>query len=291
MTVLVTGASGFLGSHLVKKLVQKNFVVIALKRSQSDLYRFDGYSGDFFLYNADEVPLEEIFSQHAIDVVINTVTDYGRRGSSVFSMLETNLMFGLKILETATLHGINAFINTDTLLAKTINPYALSKAQLVEWMRYYAEHSSTKMINVKIEHMYGPKDDDKKFISWLISQLINRVETVDLTSGIQKRDFVYIDDVIRAYEAIIDHLDQCDSFEEFELGSGTSIEMKQFISMIFSIISEQQPLSTRLNFGAVPYRKGEAMVMEADIKKLQTFGWDPQTSLQEGLKKTLAEYI
>nr|WP_299894302.1 NAD(P)-dependent oxidoreductase [Sulfuricurvum sp.]MDD3596890.1 NAD(P)-dependent oxidoreductase [Sulfuricurvum sp.] len=292
MTVLVAGATGFLGSYLVKAFLQKGFTVLVLIRSSSNLIRLQDNLSFIIVCNLEETSLENIFSQYSIDIVVNTVTDYGRNGSVLSSLIETNLLFGLRLLEASVTHEIKAFINTDTLLPKAINPYALSKAQLVDWMHYYADrHLSTKIINIKIEHMYGPKDDKKKFISWFASQLISNVNHIDLTSGIQKRDFIFISDVTKAYEKIIDHLEQFSTFEEFELGSGESIEMKAVIDMITSIIAEKHCVSARLNFGVLSYRQGEQMEMKADIRKLLDLGWKPQTTIELGLKKTLEEYV
>lgn len=64
----------------------------------------------------------------------------------------------------------------------------------------FLSNKQTKMINIKIEHMYGALDDENKFIYWLINKLKQNVEKIDLTSGVQKRDFIYIDDIVSAYE-------------------------------------------------------------------------------------------
>jgi nucleoside-diphosphate-sugar epimerase len=143
------------------------------------------------------------------------------------------------------------------------------------------------MINVKIEHMYGVLDDENKFIYWLINQLKNNVEKIDLTSGIQKRDFVYIDDIVNAYNAIIENIDKLSDFEEFELGMGNSIEVKEFIDKIYKELSRSQTINTILNFGAIPYRDNENMNMEANIIKLNKLSWKAKVSIEYGIKKIL----
>lgn len=288
MTILVTGATGFLGSYLLKAFLTHGYKVIALKRTTSNTYRIDEYLGKVDLYDIDKTELSEIFQNHKIDIVVNTVTNYGRRDSGIASIVETNLMFGLKLLEESVNHNVKAFINTDTLLDKNINAYALSKSQLLDWMQFLS-NKNTKMINVRIEHMYGPKDDENKFIYWLINQLKQNVEKVDLTSGIQKRDFIYIDDIVSAYETIIKNINTLSSFEEFELGTGESVEVKTFIEKIYSELSNTQSLSTKLNFGAVAYRANENMNMQANIKKLKTLGWEPTVSIENGIQSITKE--
>lgn len=205
MIILISGSTGFLGSYLLKSFIKNGHEVIALKRSSSNTYRISNYLDKVTYYNIDEISLEDIFKNHKIDVVINTVTNYGRIDNKISSILDTNLIFGLKFLEESVNANIKAFINTDTLLDRNINAYALSKSQLVEWMKFLS-NKQTKMMNIKIEHMYGPLDDENKFIYWLINQLKQNVEKVDLTSGIQKRDFICIDDIVNAYEAIIQNI-------------------------------------------------------------------------------------
>lgn len=286
MTILLSGSTGFLGSYLLKSFINKGFTVIALKRSSSDQYRVDDVLDQCIVYDSDTVELNTLFETYPIDIVVNTVTNYGRSDKKISSIVETNLLFGLKLLEESVNHNVQAFINTDTLLARNINAYALSKDQLVDWMHFLSNHN-TKMINIKIEHMYGPLDDENKFIYWVINQLKQNVEKIDLTSGKQKRDFVFIEDIVSAYMTIINNSAALSNYEAFELGSGKSIEVKVFIERIYSELSQQYSIDTILNFGAIPYRDNENMYMAADISKLKELGWNPVVSIEDGIKKII----
>jgi len=286
MTILIAGATGFLGSYLLKAFVKNGHEVIAIKRSTSNTYRIQEHLNKCTLYDTETIKIKTIFENHQIDIVINTVTNYGRKDNSVSSIVGTNLMFGLELLEESLNANVTAFVNTDTLLERNINAYALSKAQFVDWMAFFSTRN-TKMINIKIEHMYGPLDDENKFIYWLINQLKQNVEKIDLTSGIQKRDFVYIDDIASAYGTIIKNVKSFSNYEEFELGSGSSIELKEFVGMIVEALSESQTINTNLNFGAIEYRAQENMHMQANISKLKQLGWKPQVSIQDGITKLI----
>jgi len=286
MTVLLSGSTGFLGSYLLKSFVNNGYKVIALKRTSSKIYRIQEYLNQVTFYDIDKTELFTVFENNQIDIVINTVTNYGRKETKISSILDTNLIFGLKLLEESVNNNVKAFINTDTLLDRNINPYALSKSQLVDWMKFLS-NNQTKMINIKIEHMYGAKDDENKFIYWLVSQLKNNVKKIDLTSGIQKRDFIYIDDIANAYEVIIKNVDKFSDYKEFELGSGNSIEVKEFVKQILRELSMNQTIITELNFGAISYRQNENMDMKANIKKLEDLGWKPKVSIEDGIKYIL----
>lgn len=286
MTILLSGSTGFLGSYLLKSFINNGHKVIALKRTTSNIHRIDNNLNLVTLYNIDQIELSEIFKKHKIDIVINTVTDYGRKNSKISKIIDTNLIFGLKLLEESINSNVSAFINTDTLLDKKINSYALSKSQLVDWMKFLL-NKNTKIINIKIEHMYGPQDDDNKFIYWLINQLKSNVKEINLTSGIQKRDFIYIDDIVNAYEVIINNLENLPKYEEFELGTGKSIEVKNFIFKLYSELLKTNIFTTKLNFGSINYRENEQMNMVADIKKLKIIGWKPSVSIDNGIKKII----
>lgn len=286
MTILLTGSTGFLGSYLLKSFIDNGYEVIALKRSTSNIFRIDELLNKVTFYNIDEVEISEIFEKYKIDIVINTVTNYGRKDNQISSIVDTNLMFGLKLLEESVNNNVKSFVNTDTLLERNINAYALSKDQLVDWMKFLS-NQSTKMINIKIEHMYGPLDDENKFIYWLINQLKKNIEKIDLTSGIQKRDFIYVDDIVSAYETIIKNIDTLSNFEEIELGSGTSIEVKDFIKKIYTELSKTQTINTKLNFGAIPYRDNENMNMQANTKKLEKLNWNSKVTVENGIKNII----
>ena len=194
-------------------------------------------------------------------------------------------MFGLELLENS-INNAKAFINTDTLLHRNINAYTFSKAQLVDWM-IFLSNKNTKIINVKLEHMYGPFSGQNNFIYWLVEQLRQNVQKIELTSGLQKRDFIYIDDVVSAYEVIIKNISKFRDYEELELGTGNSIEVKFFIEKIYEEMLKQQNIDTELLFGAIAYRENENMDMKANIQKLASFGWKPEVSIESGIKKIL----
>lgn len=286
MLILLAGSTGFLGSYLLKSFIESGYDVIGLKRSTSDIYRINNYLGKAIFYDIDIVQLSEIFNKHKIDVVINTVTDYGRYNKSIVSLLDTNLIFGLNLLEESINFNIKVFINSDTLLDKEINAYALSKSQLVDWMKLVS-NNDIKVINIRIEHMYGLLDDDNKFIYWLIDKLKSNIDSIDLTSGIQKRDFIYISDIIKAYEIIILNIDKLSNYEEFELGNGSSIEVREFINCVYNELLKKYSIDTILNFGMLKYRDNENMNMIADITKLKQLGWIPTVSMADGIKKII----
>ncbi|MBI5150462.1 MAG: NAD-dependent epimerase/dehydratase family protein [Candidatus Omnitrophica bacterium] len=279
-TLLITGGTGFLGSHLVKRLTGA-YKVVLLKRSFSKTGRLGDILNHVQWYNLDEIDLAEIFSKNTFDVILHTATNYGREADSLPQVLETNLLFPLKLLENGMRVHVPLFINTDTVLGKYTTPYSLSKKQFLEWLAYY--NQEIKIINVKLEHFYGPMDDEHNFVTRAIRKLL-RNEDLDLTPCDQKRDFIYISDVVNAYAAILEHASQIQQpFMEFEVGTGVSLPLKDLLFRMRTLCGS----TSRLNFGALPYRKNEMMDSLVNISTLAQYHWSPRVSLEEGLCQTI----
>jgi len=283
MRVLLTGATGFLGSHLLKALVSKDYEVVVLKRSTSDMWRLKGFENAFKSYDIDCVPLQTAFEEQAIDIVIHTACVYGRKGESIEKILETNLMFGIELLNTAINFNTRIFLNTGTLLDRQINAYALSKNQFEEWLQVASD--KIQVINLKLEHMFGEQDGNDKFTTWILNELKQQKPTIPLTAGTQKRDFIYIDDVVSAYLTCLEQATQLKAFNDIEVGTGVLTPVKTFVTLVKSTLEKLKgsPIETQLNFGALPYREGEIMEPQVDNSVLCSLGWQPKRTLEENI--------
>ncbi|MHB0995552.1 MAG: NAD-dependent epimerase/dehydratase family protein, partial [Elusimicrobiales bacterium] len=119
-----------------------------------------------------------------------------------------------------------------------------------------------------------------------IQSLIRGVPGMDLTPGGQRRDFVYIDDTVEALSAIISHeMRSAKKYVSYEVGSGQPVSIREFVETIKRLTGND---STRLNFGALPYRENEVMESKADLALVKSLGWLPKVPLAEGLERTIA---
>ena len=290
MKVLLTGATGFLGSHLLKALINKGYEVVVLKRSTSDMWRLKGFENTFKSYDIDLVPLQTAFEEQPIDIVIHTACAYGKKGESMQEILETNLMFGIKLLNTSISFNSKSFFNTGTffnigaLSYKYLNYYALSKKQFEEWLQVASD--KIQVINLKLEHMFGEQDGNDKFTTWILNELKQEKPTIPLTAGTQKRDFIYIDDVVSAYLTCLEQVTQLKAFNDIEVGTGELTPVKTFVTLVKSTLEKLKgsPIETQLNFGALPYREGEIMEPQVDNSVLCSLGWQPKRTLEENIE-------
>jgi len=152
-TILITGATGFLGSHLVEKLLSDGFNIIVLKRSFSNVWRIKHLLDKLISYDIDKISLERIFEENKIDVIIHTATLYGRKKEKIYEIIESNFILPLKLLELAVINNTKSFINTDTSLPKHLNYYSLSKNQFKEWF-WDRKSDKNKRYSYKIKRTY-----------------------------------------------------------------------------------------------------------------------------------------
>lgn len=283
--ILLTGATGFLGSHLAKALVSAGYEVTALKRKSSSLCRIESITSDIELIDINFLDYESLFRDFGkIDVIIHTATCYGRNDETVSEIFAANTEFPLRLLDEGSRAGVELFLNTDTILDKYMNLYALSKNQFLQWGQFFAKQGNIRFVNIRLEHFYGPGDDPTKFSAYVINSCLNNVPELKLTAGEQKRDFIYIDDVVSAYMILLEKMGNSDNaFIELDVGSGQSVSIREFVETVHRLTSSK----THLAFGAFPYREAEVMHSEADTSSLQALGWQCKNTLHQGLQKAI----
>lgn len=286
--ILITGATGFLGSHLLKGILDTtDYDIVLLKRSFSNTFRINDELSNpkVTYYDLDKTELTKIFEENEIEAIIHCATNYGRNDKNIVNIVQSNLILPLTLLQLGIENGVKSFINTDTVIDKKVNHYSLSKNHFLDWLEECS--SKIKCINISLEHFYGAFDNETKFTTSIIHQLINKVEKIDLTKGEQKRYFIHIDDVVDAFLAIIKKIDDFENqFTSFEVSTEDNISIKDFVLLVKELTGNNE---TDLNFGAIEYRANELMECKTDISKLKELGWNPQIILEEGIKRTIRE--
>ncbi len=278
--VLITGGTGYLGSNIINSLKDK-YEFVLLKRKTSNLSRVLSIN-EFQAYDIEDFNLE-ILNELKIDVLLHCATHYGRKDIDSVNTIESNLLLPLRLLSIFRKAGQEVkFINTDTILDKHINVYSLSKSQFKEWMLFFSK--DIIFVNIQLEHFYGPLDDKTKFVSYLFDTFLKSVPSLDLTKGEQKRYFTYIDDIVTAFDIILEKIDQfSNGLTEFQVSSDEPINLKTFVNLVKEISGNTV---TELNWGKIPYRDGELIDFLVESSKIKQLGWLPNVSLIEGLQKT-----
>jgi CDP-paratose synthetase len=288
--ILLTGATGFLGSHLLRAFIAKGWDVSIVKRSFSDTIRIYDLLPQLSFVDTDVEPLVSVFDKKKrFDAVVHTATCYGRDGQSAAEVMETNVGLPLELLENSIRCKVPVFINTATffnsasLLYPYLSNYILSKRQFEEWGKLFSAHKKIGFLNLRLHQIYGADDDSSKFATWIFESLKKNLPHIELTPGDQKRDFVYIDDVVSAFVHILDTQKIENEYLDYDIGSGKEISIREFVEKVKEISGAK----TKLIFGAKPYQNFELMQARADIGPMKNTGWAPATSLETGIQKSL----
>lgn len=285
--ILLTGATGFLGSHLLKKLILNDFDVVILVRENSNEYRIKGLNGfSRYIINNNLSNLDELFTIHDIHTIIHIATEYGRESPSS-SIVQSNILMPIKLIEASRAKGLKLFINTDSYFSKYSNygylqDYIQSK---IFFKNFLMSISGFKVVNLQLEHVFGEHDSKTKSIPSLISRMQNNEESIELSEGFQKRDFIYVSDVIDAYFLILKKQEQLNEFENFEVGLGNSISFKAFIKEIHEIIGSK----SNLKFGKLSTRDNEIDESIANNTNLIQLGWTPNFTIRRALTQMIKE--
>lgn len=287
--VLLTGGTGFLGSHILNGLLDANYNVTVLVRKSSNLYRIENIKEivEFFFIDENMSNLDDLFSKKKIEAIIHTATEYGRN-CLMSQILESNLIFPVKLIESGIKHNLKVFINSDTFFGKNefqnmayLNDYTNSKKYFLDYL--FSNNEKIKTVSLRLEHIFGESDSNNKFVTSVLDKLLKSENEILLTDGLQKRDFVYVDDVVAAYLKVLQNIDRIDNFTEFEVGKGESISIRQFVELM-AVLTKAK---SKLIFGALPNRKGEIQDSKANIEPLYKLGWSCKFDIKTALKKII----
>lgn len=287
MTILLTGGTGFLGSHLVRTLSARGHRVLAYVRPDSLSIRPKG---------AEWFPLERgressPFQQGTIDAIIHTATCYGRMEQPVSMLLEVNLLLPVLLANLAMQFKVPLFINTDTYFNigdegySLLPDYSLSKHHALHWLKRCSSGTGLRLANMKLEHMYGPGDRPEKFCPSVLNALAHHVPELPMTTGEQCRDFIYVDDVVAGFLTVLENWKgAAGETAQFGVGWGTSVPIRHFVTLGHRIANSR----TKLCFGALPSRPADFADSRAENNCLRSLGWTPRTGLEDGIRQTLA---
>lgn len=289
MRILLTGTSGFLGSALARHWAEDGHELSLLVRPSSRLDRLEGLTPTARVYRASSPQdIAELVREVAPDAIVHTACSYGRKGETPLDVMQANLVLGIALLQAvldapARPGGPVSVLNTGTVLSPDVSLYALSKTQFSAWGAALATQHPQRLrfIDLRLQQMYGQGDDPSKFTTHVIEACRRNEPRLALTPGEQRRDFIHLDDVVRAYDHILASRDDFSPSDTIDVGSGEAITMRGFVELTKQITGA----STTLDFGAVPYRANEAMLCVADTTRLQALGWRAEVSLADGLTR------
>jgi CDP-paratose synthetase len=281
-SVLVIGATGYLGRH-VCRLLNQSWQVLAVARSAvTDIEQLIGTQGGVPVSLAT-TSLEDIFAHYHPHACVNCAVAY-QQEEPTSDITATNVDLPLQLVSLAEQYQCAQVVTIDTFFTRQDPRYPYqasyieSKREATKRLR--AHQGAVQIINLQLEHMYGPGESTAKFLGAMVAKLQAHVPHIDLTLGEQQRDFIHVADVASAIDTLLHAPKLPATFQHYEVGTGTTHTVREVVERL-KLLTQS---STQLNFGALPYRAYELMVSRAHPEPLFALGWKPQYDLEAGLK-------
>lgn len=292
---LVTGATGFVGGHLVRRLLVDGWEthVIVRPSSNATILRDVLGSGNVRVHDGSTVGLIDILRSVHPDIVFHlaslVVADHSTE--DVDPLVQSNILFGVQLLEAMAVAGVSDIVNTGTYWqhyeGKEYSPvslYAATKQAFQDILQFYCEVRGLRAVTLELPDTYGPGDKRPKLLS-LLGRAARSGETLQMSPGEQLVDLLHVDDVVHGYEVAADGLlsGQLPSSSQYRLSSGSLVRLKDVVELY------RQTTGRIVNvaWGGRPYRTREVLEPVSPVPLLPE--WQPCINLKSGLIALEAE--
>ncbi|HEV7374942.1 MAG TPA: GDP-mannose 4,6-dehydratase [Pyrinomonadaceae bacterium] len=307
-SILVTGGAGFIGSHLVDRLLSEGGWRVCVVDDFNDFYapsvkrenvREHMKSASYRLYEADirmRSRLEDVFKEEKFDCIVHLAARAGVRPSLAEPMLymETNINGTLNLLELAREHGVKQFVfgssssvyginakvpfSEDDPIRQPISPYAATKAAGELVCHTYSHLYGIRCVCLRFFTVYGARQRPDLAIHKFAKLIWEGRAIPVFGDGTTRRDYTYIDDIIAGVRAAIDY--EASDYEVFNLGESQTVELNKLISLL------EKELDRHALVDRQPMQPGDVPQTFADVSKARRLlGYNPQTKIEDGIKR------
>lgn len=277
---IITGATGFIGSHLARRLVKDGWTVTVVIRNSSncDLICDIKNSIQIYKYDGTIKNMMTIFEKSNPDITFHLASLYlaQHQPEDISKIIESNVIFGTQVVEAAVNVGCLKIVNTGTSWqhygSESYNPvnlYAATKQAFEDILKFYVESYGLRAINLKIYDTYSDNDPRPKIIN-LLKSAAGTKKILNMSPGHQKICLVHIDDVINAYcisEKILNE-DCCPMMKSYGVCTGKYYSLREIVAELEKSIRKK----INVNWGGKKYRNREVMIPCMGIDALP--GWE-----------------
>lgn len=290
MRALVTGATGFIGQHLCRHLLDNEWTVHALVRPESDIAALSILGpANVHRFAGGVEQLTDICATTRPDVVFHLASLFlaEHRPEQVEQLIAANVGFGTMLLEAMHLTGVTAFVNTGTFWqhfddeprGRPVNLYAGTKQAFEALLGWFCDVRGLRAVTLKLSDTYGPADARGKLISLLL-RLAREGGGLGMSPGEQEIDIVHVDDVVRGFRIAAE---RClvlppGHNESYALSSGAPIPLRELVTLF----EQATGRNLAIRWGERPYRTRE--VMHTWRGGVPLPGWTAEIDLVEGFR-------
>lgn len=297
MKILVTGGAGFIGSHLVDKLIERNHQVVVIDNLATGKKKNLNKKARFYKVSISNPKISEIFKKEKPKIVFHFAaqTDVKRSLDDPLGDAKVNILGTLNILENCKNFGVKKIIFassvgiygepkilpvTENHPLNPISPYSVTKLTGEKYLKLY-QNQKLNFVSLRYSNVYGPRQSSEGeggVIAIFINQILKGEKPIIFGSGQQTRDFLYIDDAI---ETAIKAMKVANN-SYYNLGTNKEITINSLLNLISNILNRKvSPIFK-------PQREGEIIKSRIDFSKAKKeLNWQPKYNLKEGLIKTI----
>jgi nucleoside-diphosphate-sugar epimerase len=300
MRALVTGATGFVGACLTRRLLAMGHEIHIFARQAANRWRIADIVPHLVLHDVD------LRDAHAVEQTITSIrpdkifhlATYGGFSfqKDADAIYAANFLGTVNLVHACEKVSFDCFVHTgssseygiktepmkETDLLEPLGDYAVSKAASALFCRSEALQKGLPIITLRIFSPYGPWDDPRRLIPYVIASLLNGAVPA-LSNPASMRDYIFIDDVIDAYLSVM--VADITAGEIYNVGSGRQTGIGEVVDIIISTLDN----GIMPRWGAETPKRPEPAVWVADAGKMKThFDWEATTSLEDGLRYTVS---
>ena len=300
--VLVTGGAGFIGANAARAFLARGNEVHVAERAGCDLWRLEDIKEKISIHAVNIANYEEVAAFIASlkpDIILHFAAYGAFQGTQqdIEQTINTNLLGTINLVRACAKVGFEAFIHTGSSSEYGIkdkpmkesdhleahNLYGMTKAAATLYCQAAARKQGLPIVVMRPFAVYGPFEEQTRLIPTLLMSCL-RGESPKLSSPESVRDFIFIEDLVGAYQAAIEHIQEAKG-EIFNVGTGVEHTVQEVVDAVKKITgSDVEP-----EYGQVQSNQEEPKHWVADITKAkELLGWEPRYTLEKGLEKTVA---
>lgn len=302
MKILVTGGAGFIGSHIVDKLVDQGHQVVVVDDLSSGKREYINSKAKFYKINIQDKDLEKVFIKEKPEVVDHHAAHINIRESvkdPIFDA-QVNILGTVNLLENCRKYKVKKFIFASTGGAlygdtditptpeshptKPFSPYGVTKLCTEDYLYYYKQVHGLDYVILRYANVYGPRQDpygEAGVVAIFVQKLLKNEQPIINGDGEQTRDYVYVDDVADANLLALES-----NKNIYNVGTGIETSVNELFHKLVDITGISQ---SEKHGPALPGEQKRSCLSFTKIK--EKLGWEPKTTIDEGLKKTVEWFI